>query len=180
MRENIDSPCRHAKVGLGRASGLHTNPYLRASLGAAMNSATTVLPDPVVLATASSLLATLDQLFNAAVAQVAAQCAKNGKLDGGRLDEKQWASYELSLAGADLLAARTLLDAGENGTALDRALAIAFATEAVIGVASRLQGVYAAAGMDAGELDALVCGEALRELRRAASPDALALPGAAV
>ena len=47
-------------------------------------------------------------------------------------------------------------------------------------MANRLQGVYAAAGMDAGELDALVCGEALRELRRAASPDALALLGAAV
>src|SRR5437667_462283 len=41
-----------------------------------MNSATTVLPDPVVLATASSLLATLDQLFNAAVSQGAAPCAE--------------------------------------------------------------------------------------------------------
>ncbi len=132
------------------------------------------------LAIAGTLLAALDAAFAAAVAQVAQSCAKDGKLDDARLDAAQWASYEIALGAADLLAARTLLDAGEQGTAVDDVLALAFAAEAVVGVANRLQGVYAAAGMDPSALNAIVCGEALQQLRRTASPSMLARLGAAV
>ena len=133
------------------------------------------------LASASSLLAGLDDAFHAAVAQLASLCAVNGKLDSARLDAHQCASYELALSAADLLAARTLLDAATKGKALDGALALAFATETIIGVGNRLQGVYAATGLDAAPLGALVCGGALRALRSgAAGPEALARLGAAV
>ena len=133
------------------------------------------------LASASSLLAGLDDAFRAAVAKVASLCSVNGKLDNARLDAHQWASYELALSAAELLAARTLRDAATTGKALDGALALAFATETIIGVGNRLQGVYAATGLDAVPLSALVCGEALRALRSdAAGPEALARLGAAV
>jgi len=61
----------------------------------------------VTIATARVLLDTLDAAFDAAVATVALHCAKDGRLDNERLDAQQWASYELALAAADLLAART-------------------------------------------------------------------------
>ena len=66
------------------------------------------------LASASSLLAGLDDAFHAAVAKLASLCAVNGKLDSARLDAHQWASYELALSAADLLAARTLLGVGSS------------------------------------------------------------------
>ncbi|MEP6944038.1 MAG: acyl-CoA dehydrogenase [Betaproteobacteria bacterium] len=135
----------------------------------------------MTIATARVLLDTLDAAFDAAVATVAQHCAKDGRLDNERLDAQQWASYELALAAADLLAARTLLDAGEKGPTLDAELALAFVTEAVVGVGNRLQAIYAAADLDAATLNALACGEALRELRRdAAGPEALARVGASV
>ena len=137
--------------------------------------------DHAKLATARSLLDVLDGTFKGAVATLASLCAKDGKLDDARLEEQQWASYELALAAADLLAARTLLDAGCKGTDVDAMLASAFTTEAIIGIASRLQGVYAAAGMDPAVLNSLVCGDGLRALRRdAAGPEALSRLGVAV
>ncbi|HET7097127.1 MAG TPA: acyl-CoA dehydrogenase [Casimicrobiaceae bacterium] len=127
------------------------------------------------------MLDVLDGAFNAAVATLASRCAKDGKLDDARLDAEQWASYELALAAADLLAARTLLDANEKGTELDAMLALAFTTEAIVGVANRLQSVYAAGGIDAAALNALVCSDELRALRRdAAGPETLSRLGAAL
>jgi (2S)-methylsuccinyl-CoA dehydrogenase len=128
-----------------------------------------------------SLLDVLDGALEAAVATLALRCAKDGKLDDARLDGQQWASYELALVAADLLAARTLLDAANAGTDVDAMLALAFATESIVVVANRLLGVYAAAGIDAAVLNSLVCGDELRALRRdAAGPEALSRLGAAV
>ena len=81
------------------------------------------MPDPASLVTAGSLLDALEACLRTAVASTAAACAKDGKLDNARLDQRQWASYELALAAADLLAARTLVDESARGTALDTALA---------------------------------------------------------
>jgi (2S)-methylsuccinyl-CoA dehydrogenase len=145
-----------------------------------MTSTTLSKPDESTIAAAESLLGTLQQAFDAVVGAIAARCAKDGKLDGACLDEQQWASYELAVAAADLLAARTLLDAAGKGSALDRGLAIAHSTEAIGSVMNRLQGVYAAAGMDAAKLNDLARGETLLALRRASGPDALASLGAAV
>ncbi|HET7033692.1 MAG TPA: hypothetical protein VFJ48_11245 [Casimicrobiaceae bacterium] len=97
--------------------------------------------DHAPIAAARSLLDVLDGAFKAAVATLASLCAKDGKLDDALLDDQQWASYEPALAAADLLAARTLLDAGAKGTDVDAMLASAFTTEAIVGVANRLQGV---------------------------------------
>ncbi|MCC6198486.1 MAG: acyl-CoA/acyl-ACP dehydrogenase [Burkholderiales bacterium] len=133
-----------------------------------------------MIATARTLLDTLDATFRAAVGTIAARCAEGGKLDDALLDAQQWASYELALAAADLLAARTLLDAARKGAALDAALALAFATEAIVGVGNRLQAIYAAADLDATPLHVVAGSEALLKLRRdAAGPEALAHLGAA-
>ena len=66
-----------------------------------------------VTSLSSPVLVPLRALFDGAVAALAADCARGGKLDAQRLDGQQLASYEIALAGADLLAAETRAAAGE-------------------------------------------------------------------
>jgi (2S)-methylsuccinyl-CoA dehydrogenase len=137
--------------------------------------------DRNALASAASLLEALDASLQAAIARVAASCAVDGKLDAARLDAQQWASYEIALCAAELLAARMQREAAARATGLDDGLALAFATETIVDVGNRLQGVFAACGMDAAPVDDVACGGALRALRaHAAGPAALASLGAAV
>ncbi len=127
---------------------------------------------------ARSLLDGIDASFSAAVGVIAMRCRKDGRLDPALLDENQWASYELAHCAADLRAARTVLESCEEGGPLERALALAFNVDAIAAVAARLQGIYATAGMHCGDLNALVCGDALRKLReQAASSGALSRLG---
>lgn len=128
---------------------------------------------------AAAVLARLSDAFEVAVAHVARGCAPDGSLDPALLDAAQWVSYELALAHAELLAARTSI-AAEGMSALDRDLALAFAGEAARTVLTRLEGVYLAVDLPAEPLDAITTSAALRALRGAAGPQALAALGRVV
>src|SRR5262245_33876075 len=97
---------------------------------------------------AQSLLTALSGAFDAAIVKVATLCARNGRLDATLLDRHQWVSYELALADADLLAAKTVLAAGRSASSLDADLALAFAAEAIVSALGRLESVYVATGLD--------------------------------
>ena len=132
-------------------------------------------------ALALSLLDQLETVFDGAVGRVAALCSRNGKLAAGLLDAHQWSSYELSLAKADLLAARTLVQAGGNISELDAGLGFAFVTDALLSTIARLDAIHLATDLEAGPLQRIASGEELRRLRRAASgPEILAELGGAV
>jgi (2S)-methylsuccinyl-CoA dehydrogenase len=125
------------------------------------------------------LLDRLGGAFDAAVGRSATLCARNGKLDDGELDRRQWVCYELALADADLLAAKTVVAAAD--TDLDASLGLAFACEAIISVLARLQGVSAAIRLDAQPLHDLASSEELQRLRQdAAGPELLAQLGSAL
>jgi (2S)-methylsuccinyl-CoA dehydrogenase len=127
-----------------------------------------------------SLLDRLQAAFDVAVARIAERCARNGKLDAAKLDQQQWVCYELALASADLLAARTLA-ASAAPSDLDRRLGLAFVREAVGTVLARLQGIYDAVDLDTGPLDQLATSSPYRNLRRGAGrPEFLADLGGAV
>ena len=132
-------------------------------------------------ALALSLLDQLETVFDGAVGRVAALCSRNGKLAAGLLDAHQWSSYELSLAKADLLAARTLVQAGGNISELDAGLGFAFVADALLSTIARLDAIHLATDLEAGPLQRIASGEELRRLRRAASgPEILAELGGAV
>src|SRR5262245_18714343 len=114
-----------------------------------------------------ALLDRLQAAFDAATARIAERCARNGKLDAAKLDQQQWVCYELALASADLLAARTLA-ASAAPSDLDRRLGLAFVREAVGTVLARLQGIYDAVDLDTGPLDQLATSRDYRSLRHAA------------
>jgi (2S)-methylsuccinyl-CoA dehydrogenase len=133
------------------------------------------------LTLAAQLLERLQARFDGAVRKTAEVCAHDGKLDSRRLDEQQGVSYEIALANADLLAAKTLVNADQNTSELDAGLGLAFATEAIVAVLNRLQGIYVALGLEAGDLHDVAASDALRTLReRASSPTTLAKLGTGV
>lgn len=130
---------------------------------------------------ALTLLDALDGEFEAAIAHVARLCARNGALAADLLDQHQWSAYELALAKADLLAARTCIEAGGNTAPLDAALGQAFAADAIVGTLARLDAIALATDLDASGLRTIAAGDALASLRRAASgPVALGALGEAV
>ena len=115
-------------------------------------------------AIAAAVLTRLRALFDAAVAQVARQCAVAGRLDAGRLDAQQVVCHELALASADLLAAETVVAQAAGATARDAGLALAFAVEAVLAVIARLESV----AIETGALGAGTGLDALRSLSASA------------
>jgi (2S)-methylsuccinyl-CoA dehydrogenase len=115
------------------------------------------------------LLADLRGLFDDATRRVATLCSVGGQLDARRLDARQWLCHELALASADLLAAETALAGAAPAAELDAGLLLAFATEAVQSVASRLDGLYLECELDPGALRRLASSAALDRLRRAAA-----------
>lgn len=132
-------------------------------------------------ASAQSLLDRLGTGFDATVAQVAGLCARDGKLDAARLDQHQSVCYDLALANAELLAARTLASVGAGAMYLDAGLGLAFITDAIVVVLGRLDGIAIATGIANEDLRELANGTELRRLRYdAARPDVLATLGAAI
>lgn len=129
---------------------------------------------------AAPLLDDLTQAFDAAVVRAAALCARGGKLDPAALDEHQWISYELALVHADLLAAQALARSGPGGSELDAGLGLAFVAEASVTVLAKLQGIYAACGIDAEVLHRLSAGADLARLRKETGPAVMARLGQAV
>jgi (2S)-methylsuccinyl-CoA dehydrogenase len=123
----------------------------------------------------------LGRAFGAAVLKTAGLCAHGGKLDAVSLDRHQWICYELAWANAELLAAKAVTGSGGSMSGLDKDLGLAFATEAIVSVLARLQGIYVATGLDASALHKFSGGEELRRLRSEAThPDVLAKLGTAV
>ena len=128
---------------------------------------------------AQSLLAQFQTFFAQATKALAQRCAKGGKLDARLLDDHQGLSYELAFANADLLAAQAL--AGQQADALDSALGLAFASEAVDSVLARLTTIFVECDLDDAPLRALGASDAARRLRSAAgSMTALARLGRSV
>lgn len=132
-------------------------------------------------ALAAPVLAPLRVLFDAAVAALAAECTRGGKLDATRLDEQQLASYEIAWAGADLLAAETLAAAAGDMGELDERLALLFIAEAAGAVLRRLEPLYLELDLDPQPLHAVAASAELARLRReGASARAQAQAGQAV
>jgi len=130
---------------------------------------------------AHSLLERVQQVFDRAAHTTALRCARNGKLSTALQDEHQWACYELALASADLLAARTVVDPTLQADEIDTGLAQVFAIDAIGNVLRRLEGIYLEAALDPGELHALLASDDLVRLRRdAGSGAAMAALGKAV
>ena len=132
-------------------------------------------------AAASAVLARLRPLFDAAVAQVAGDCAVAGRLDAGRLDAQQVVCHELALASADLLAAETVVQGAAGATPRDAGLALAFAVEAALAVIARLETVAFETGCGLDSLRSLSASDELNRLRSSVgSAGALATLGLAV
>ncbi|MBL8351220.1 MAG: acyl-CoA dehydrogenase [Burkholderiaceae bacterium] len=139
-------------------------------------------PDPGAADTplARTLLARLRGEFDRQRRHLAALCAADGRLDAVRLDAQQPACYELALAGAELLAAETVV-AGTPAQALDAALGRAYAAETLVSVLGRLDTIALDTGIDPLPLQQLAASADLRQLRRnAASAELLARLGQAV
>lgn len=118
-------------------------------------------------ALAASLLERLGAAFDRAVREIAARCARDGKLDARRLDDNQGLCYELALASADLLAARALVGGGAKASDLDAALGRAYVCEAIGSLLGRLEEIFLECGADAAELHALAASDEVRRLRTA-------------
>ena len=129
---------------------------------------------------ATAILRRLRALFDHAVLATARACADDGVLKPALLDRNQFASYEIALACADLLAAETLV-ADASATELDRDLAMIFVTDAVTAVLGRLDTLFLEAGLDPADLHALAASAELAALRASAtSGTVLARVGQAV
>jgi (2S)-methylsuccinyl-CoA dehydrogenase len=133
-------------------------------------------------ALAEAILQRIRQLFDQAVAALATACAVNNKLNSKRLDQHQFASYEIALASADLLAAETAVrNIGPGTSALDRSLALIFAAEAIEAVLGKMESVFLEMGLDPSELHELASSVDLANLRRSAASGAvLASAGKAI
>jgi (2S)-methylsuccinyl-CoA dehydrogenase len=115
------------------------------------------------------VLASTRALFDTAVASLAAGCARDGKLDAKRLDERQLASYEIALAGADLLAAETLVAAEAEMPELDKRLALLFVADSTVAVLHRLELLFLELNLELEPLHGLAAGTELARLRREAA-----------
>ena len=153
---------------------------------------------------ATALLARSRGLFDRAASALAVRCSANGKLDPQRLDAHQFASYELALASADLLAADTAIadsrgaedGSGANfhagsGSAyspgagadvgLDLRLALIFAVVAIRSTLARIDNLFLELDLDRSDVDSLSTSVEWAALRRAYGlGTALAAAGKAV
>src|SRR5262245_58224676 len=136
---------------------------------------------PTAHSRARAILERIQSAFDAAVERAALLCARDGKLDSGRLDAHQWISYELALTSADLLAAKTLVEGATKASGIDSGLALAFATEAIGSMLGRLDGLYLECGLDTRALHEIAGDAQLAQLRaQAGGGAALAALGKAV
>lgn len=144
------------------------------------------MTDPAALraaaAAARDWFAALRLPFERATAALAAACALHGRLQAERLDARQVAAFELAWAGADLLAAETVLDTlDDTSSALDSQLALIFAIEAGVALLPRLEALHLETGLELHALHALAADARWTALRRdAAGSAALAAAGRAL
>lgn len=131
-------------------------------------------------AQARGLLVTLRIHFEAAVGKLALKCSKAGRLSPAHLDQNQVASYEVALAGADLIAADTVLAALDwQSSDLDTQLGLVYVGDAILAVLARLQTLSLELELDRAALHALAADSDLSALLVArCSSVALASTGA--
>ena len=129
---------------------------------------------PDIVGCARQALAETQAAFDTATLAVARRCRGDGDgLDADRLDAAQIASYELAWASADLLAAHTVLQSlAPESAALDCALALVFAADAVAAVLARLEPVYGDEALDPAPLRAIAASAPWQSLRHAATGSA--------
>ena len=120
---------------------------------------------PGIYLLAGSILSALRILFDDAVAEVARQCSKGGKLQAALLDQHQFVSYELAMASAELLAADTGCVPDPAASVLDADLLLAAAGEAMVSVSQRLESIYISATMDMRALYVLANGADMGKFR---------------
>lgn len=136
---------------------------------------------PGIYLLAGNILSKLRQFFEDAVAEVARQCARGGKLQSALLDHHQFVSYELAMASAELLAGETSSLPDPAAATLDADLALIAVGEALVSVVQRLETVYISAAMDMQGLNALAHGADMARFRAlACHADLLARVGAQV
>lgn len=87
----------------------------------------------------ATVLQALEQVLDAAVQGLAADCAQNGRIDAGRFDRAQSRAYELATATAELLAARAAIEGAGAPGSLSDDLGRIFAAEAAISIAGRIE-----------------------------------------
>lgn len=127
---------------------------------------------------ARNILEQIGAEFERAVSALAARCDKGGHIDNARADEHQFACYELAVIHADLLTARTALNASQTMSPLDQGLSEAFACEAALASLTRLEGVHISLGLDCSGLLAIRSSAEFSALRQTAgAPEALARLG---
>jgi (2S)-methylsuccinyl-CoA dehydrogenase len=134
------------------------------------------------LSSAGRLLASLRVTFEETTAALARACAVDGTLSAERLDARQVECYELARAGAELLAAETVVVACDvAGAELGSRLALVYAADATAAVLARLESIGLELGLDLAAHDALAGAPEWRALRRAvAGAQALSKIGAEV
>ncbi|MDP9900976.1 acyl-CoA dehydrogenase family protein [Variovorax ginsengisoli] len=137
---------------------------------------------PDMVHSARDLLGRLRPLFDARVAALAVACAVDGRLDAGRLDAHQVASFDLAWASADLLAAENAMRAlAPDAREIDVQLALIFVVEAVSAVLPKLESLSLELGQPLAPLQALAAAPEWAALRLAgAGAEALANAGRAL
>ncbi len=127
------------------------------------------------------VLSGLTAAFDAVVTELATLCAGDGSIIPAKADEHQVLCYELALAHADLLAARTLAASIPEMTKLDAGLARLFICEACNAVGARLEAACLDLGVDVALVRSVHGDQAFDDLRRTAGgPQAQADLGRAV
>lgn len=122
------------------------------------------------VADARELMRGLRGLLHTATRSLALACARGQQLDNALLDRHQVASYDLAWAAAELLACETALDAAPHcANDMDRALALLFTGDALVSLASRLEGVLLEIGAPTGELARLAGDPRWQRLRQLVS-----------
>ncbi|WP_250514637.1 acyl-CoA dehydrogenase [Caballeronia sp. INDeC2] len=133
---------------------------------------------------ATTVLRRVRWLLDEAVLAVVRSCVVDGRLDAARLDEFQFASYEIALASAELLAAETACDRtdpADCATDLDIGLSLAFAGDATTSVLQRLDALYVDLAIPAAGLHEVTQSAEFARLRQAAcSSEALGHLGEAL
>jgi (2S)-methylsuccinyl-CoA dehydrogenase len=127
---------------------------------------------PESFAASTIVLQRVRWLLEEAVLAVVRSCVTDGRLDAARLDEFQFASYEIALASAELLAAETACDRSDPedcATDLDTRLSLAFASDAITSVLQRLDALYVDLCIPAAGLHEVTQSAELARLRQATS-----------
>lgn len=107
--------------------------------------------------------------FGRTVSALAERCMRDGRIDSALADAHQLACYEIAVIHADLMAARSALDARETMSSLDRGLAEAFVAQACMSALNRLEAVQIGLGIECDGLMTIRASSELAKLRRSSS-----------